>query len=111
MAIRPLVQIVLISLLLNICIASLIGQETKSVAQPNSFIEKGLGYFKNRDFERAVVEFRQAIQLEPNNAYAQYCLGLSYANLKQWTEAVGPLRKALSLEPHPNWGTVNEKMV
>jgi formylglycine-generating enzyme required for sulfatase activity len=111
MAIKPLVQIVLISLLLNICIASLIAQETKPVSQPNSFIEKGLEYFKNQNYKQAVVEFQEAIRLQPENAYAQYCLGLSYANLKQWSEAIEPLRKALSLEPHPQWGAVNEKMV
>ncbi len=64
---KPLIQIVLMTFVLNFCIASLIAQEINSRSQTNPSMAKGLEYFKNRDYERAVVEFRP-IQLEPNNA-------------------------------------------
>jgi tetratricopeptide (TPR) repeat protein len=74
-------------------------------------VQKGLSYFSARKYEQAVSEFQEAIRAEPNNAFAYYGLGVSYANLKRYKEDVEPLRKSLSLNPHPQWGTINEKMI
>ena len=43
--------------------------------------------------------YRQAIRLKPDYAEAHYGLGLAYANLGHWQEAVYAYRQALQLKP------------
>src|SRR5437899_1886756 len=105
-----LIQIMLMTLLLNVSTPLLVAQEVQP-SPSNSLVQKGLEYFKNQNYDQALLEFQEAAKADPKNALAYDLLGLSLAKLKRYKEAIEPLEKSLRLDPHPQWGAINEKMV
>ncbi len=59
-------------------------------ARKAGYLDKGREYLKQRDFEKARVEFRNALQLDPNDAEAAYLSG-------EATERTGNVREAAGL--------------
>ena len=47
-------------------------------AQSDGYIKRGTSFYKNGDYDKAIVEFSKAIQNSPNNADAYYTRGLMY---------------------------------
>ena len=56
-------------------------------------------YFGYRQYEQALAEFAQALQLQPNNALALEYSGYVHRRLGQWQQCVAELNKALELDP------------
>lgn len=63
------------------------------------FLEKGEKYFQAFKYEEAVIEFRDAIQIDPRFAEARYQLGRSYLRLGNNQAAYRELRSAVDLDP------------
>jgi Flp pilus assembly protein TadD len=60
---------------------------------------QGNEFSQNGDFEKAVEEYRQALELEPNTVDVLSNLGVAYYNLGQLDEAIEQYSKALELAP------------
>jgi TolB-like protein/cytochrome c-type biogenesis protein CcmH/NrfG len=56
-------------------------------------------YFGYRQYEQALAEFAQALQLQPNNALALEYSGYVHRRLGQWEQCVAEMNKALELDP------------
>ena len=50
-------------------------------AKKTAYIEKAEAYSKDGKYAEAVIELKNAVQIDPNDAVAQYRLGLAYLNL------------------------------
>src|SRR5215831_19497303 len=50
-------------------------------AKKTAYIEKAEAYSKDGKYAEAVIELKNAVQIDPNDAVAQYQLGLAYLNL------------------------------
>jgi len=59
----------------------------------------GQAYFNNREPGKASEEFETALELDPTNHWAHYCLSLCLNRLGRLSEAVGHLRLAVVMEP------------
>ena len=69
-------------------------------ALPGVYLNLGIAYFRKNDFWRAVEPLRKFLSFEPKNSQAERLLGLSYAELDRYPEAISllvPHRK----EPDP----------
>lgn len=62
-------------------------------------ILKGRQYLDAGDLDNALLAYKQAVAVEPENARAQAELGLFYMRLNNTAEAVRRLRRAYELEP------------
>ena len=82
--------------------ALLIGISIFSFAFPlfaQAPLEKGLRYLKERNYEEALREFKEARKLDPSSSSAAYLLGITYKAIKDLREAIPNLRDAVTLTP------------
>jgi tetratricopeptide (TPR) repeat protein len=63
------------------------------------FLENGKGQMLRKDYARAVLQFRNAVQAMPRDAEAHYQLALAYLGTRDAVAAVASLKKATELNP------------
>src|SRR5580692_4852459 len=64
-----------------------------------AYLNSGQEYFKSGKYQEAVIEFRNAIQIDPRFAAAHWRLANAYLQLGSREEAYHELANAVSLEP------------
>jgi tetratricopeptide (TPR) repeat protein len=64
------------------------------------YLDSGKKFLAQKDYARAVLQFRNAIRANPRNAEAHYQLGAAYLEQRDWTAAYEELTKALELNPN-----------
>ncbi|MDY6946416.1 MAG: tetratricopeptide repeat protein [Pseudomonadota bacterium] len=64
------------------------------------YVEKGESFFAAHNYEKARVEFRNALQIEPNDVNARYQLGRVSEKLSNPREAVGHYQVAIDQDPN-----------
>jgi len=84
-----------------------------STASTDSHIDAGLAAFKKKRFRQAEIEFRQAVDADPNNAAATWYLGYTYYKIAEPKRPFDPgkqkaaelFAKAYQLDPgfKPVW--------
>ena len=84
-----------------------------SSASVDSHIDAGLAAFKKKRFRQAEIEFRQAMDADPNNAAATWYLGYTYYKIAEPKRPFDPgkqkaaelFAKAYQLDPQfkPAW--------
>ena len=62
-------------------------------------LEKGKAYLEQADYEKARIEFKNVLQINPKNADAYYMSGLMEEQQNNWPKAYGNYSKALELNP------------
>ncbi len=60
----------------------------------------GLSHLREGRYDLAVDTIKQAIKVDPKNAFFQKGLGTAYAAQKKYTEAIAAFQKALELNPY-----------
>jgi len=76
--------------------------ERARLAEPGkgSILEAlGRAYFSSGSYEVAASCFEEALEVDPTNDYAHYCLGLCYLKIKRKGEAAGHFKIAWTLRP------------
>src|SRR3954468_17254428 len=61
-------------------------------------VRRGEAFLKDKKFQEATIEFRNAIQLDDRYASAHWGLARAYEGLQRWGEMVEELRKAVELD-------------
>ena len=64
---------------------------------PEKLVASGQGYMRRDDYNAAIIEFKNALKLQPNYPEARYLLGTSELTLSDWASAEKELRKAIEL--------------
>ncbi|MFN8372602.1 MAG: tetratricopeptide repeat protein [Anaerolineae bacterium] len=73
----------------------------------DSIIRDAMSSYDNRSFELAIDEFTQALALDPDNDYALYYRGRSYAIMDRFAEAAADYDRLVELRPdfeYAYWG-------
>src|SRR5512140_1132813 len=68
-------------------------------AKKAKFLKRGKEYYAKKDFVRAGLEFKNAVQIDPKFAEAYHQLGLSQLARADVRGAYGSLMKATELDP------------
>lgn len=63
------------------------------------FYNQGVTYYRNGEYENAVVAYRKAVRKDKKFAFAWDNLGLSYRRLENYKQAIKAYRKSLKLDP------------
>jgi tetratricopeptide (TPR) repeat protein len=62
-------------------------------------MERGEAYFEEEQYAEAIIEFRSALQLEPNHGGAHYRLAHAYLRTEKVREGFWELRETIRLDP------------
>jgi len=69
--------------------------------------EDGLDYMQENDFEKAIVKFRKAIEIDSKFAFAWDNLGVSYRKTNQYEAAIEAYKKSLEINPEGRMPLMN----
>jgi tetratricopeptide (TPR) repeat protein len=65
----------------------------------DTFIERGEAYVENDQPEEAIIEFKNVLQIEPENVVAHEALSLAYLKVKKHREAYWEMSETVRLDP------------
>jgi tetratricopeptide (TPR) repeat protein len=65
-----------------------------------AYYNRGNAYNGKGNYDKAIVDFTQAINLDPNYAAAYYNRGLAYANKGDYDKVITDLEAVLRIDPH-----------
>lgn len=63
------------------------------------YLEKGKAYLAEKNYEKARIELKNVLQIDPKNAEAYYLMGNIRENDKEISKAIGAYRKSIELDP------------
>ena len=69
------------------------GEDTN--VKSKQFVQKGLQFYKSNEYDKAIAAYKQALDLNPGNAYAHYYLGVVYKDYTSMTDNVAAAVKEL----------------
>ena len=65
-----------------------------------AYINRGIAYFFQKDYNKAIADYTQAIRLNPNHAQAYYNRGIAYRNNNDYDRAIVDYSQAIRLDPN-----------
>ncbi|HLD08674.1 MAG TPA: tetratricopeptide repeat protein, partial [Methylophilaceae bacterium] len=83
-------------LLVAVMLVSCGGKEARMA----KYMEKGKDYMEQQNYDKARVEFKNVLQIDPKYAEAYYLLGKIEESKANWQKAFGDYFKAVELDPN-----------
>jgi tetratricopeptide (TPR) repeat protein len=84
---------------LAVLLALLLSCERNPNVQKQRFFESGNQYFESGQFTEALLEFSNAVQIDPRFASAHFKLGECYLRLQRFPDAYRELQRTIELDP------------
>ena len=89
-------------------------EETKTEVSAISYFTEGNRFYSQKEYDRAIENYRKATELKPDYAQAYYNWGVALGELGRYEEEIERYRKAIELKPdyaeaYVNWGVALEK--
>src|ERR1051325_8587308 len=69
-----------------------------SAAAKAEHVKRGEAFLKEKKYDEASIEFRNAIQIDDHLASAHWGLAQAYEGLQRWAEMIDELRKTVELD-------------
>jgi len=66
------------------------------------YLEKGKAYLEDKNYDKARIEFKNVLQIDPKYAEAYYFLGQLDEKRRELSKALGNYNKAISIDPNYN---------
>lgn len=82
-----------------IALAFLTACNRDPAVRKQKYLESGNKYFSQKRYDEAVIEYRNALQVDPQFAEAYYRLGLSFLQMGQWVPAGQSFSRAIATDP------------
>jgi lipoprotein NlpI len=70
-------------------------------------LSRAAAYSKKGDFERAIADYTQFLELFPKNMFAYYCRGVAYYRKQDYDRAIADYTTAIQLNPRHQHAYVN----
>lgn len=95
---RPVLFILLCALVVALSVATTGCKNAEASKAEHQ--KRGEAFLKERKFQEASIEFRNAIQLDDTFAAAHWGLAQAYEGLERWQEAFDEMKRAADLDPN-----------
>jgi cellulose synthase operon protein C len=86
-------------LLLAILVVVMVGCTKDASVRKAKYLESGQRYADKGKYREAIIQFGNAIQVDPEFAVAHYKLAQAYLKLQQWAPAYRELNRTVDLQP------------
>jgi len=86
---------VLLMIFLAVCLSACGSPEERKT----KFFNTGEQLYKKGEYAKAIINYQNAVQIDPRFALAHQMIGLSQFRLKQWKPAYASLNRAVELNP------------
>ena len=90
-------------LLILLLASSVAGCQPQAVQHYN----RGVELQEEGNYEQAILEYTNAIELDPNFADAYYNRGIAYKNKGEFDNAIADYSRAIELDPNHTWAYYN----
>lgn len=97
----PIARLAPLALSLALAFGALSGCDSSAKFTAEEHIERAKDFQSKGDMRASILELKNAIQKDPNNAQARWMLGTNYLDLRQGGEAETQLEKAVQLGINP----------
>jgi tetratricopeptide (TPR) repeat protein len=81
------------------CTASIQSGRWSGKALALAYVSRGDAYDDKKDYDHAIADYNQAIQLDPKDADAHVSRGLVYNDKKDYDRAIADYNQAIQLDP------------
>jgi tetratricopeptide (TPR) repeat protein len=81
------------------CTASIQSGRWSGKALAWVYVSRGHAFHDKKDYDRAIADYDQAIQLDPKDANAYVSRGLAYHGKKDYDRAIADYNQAIQLDP------------
>jgi len=96
MKLNPRVPVCAVSVIaLSLAMAACGGKEERKAMH----MEKGRSYYAQANFDKARIEFKNVLQIDPRSADGYYMMGRVEQEQQNWSNAFADYRKAVELDP------------
>jgi tetratricopeptide (TPR) repeat protein len=72
----------------------------KQHSEAVEFFERGIRFYDQKNSDRAIEEWEQALELDPDFTNVHFNLGLAYSDVEEYDLAIQEFRKVLRLQPN-----------
>jgi len=76
-----------------------LGGDESNGSSAKQHVDRGMDYLREKQYNLALQEFNNAIQLDPTHARAYYCRGLAHLEMRSYSQAENDFNVASRLEP------------
>lgn len=90
-----LIRDVIVSAMVALILSGCGGAESRKA----KYLEKGKSYLEGQNYDKAVVEFKNVLQIDPKYAEAYFLLGRAEEGRRNYQQAFGLYSKAVDLNP------------
>ncbi|MDR1785728.1 MAG: tetratricopeptide repeat protein, partial [Spirochaetaceae bacterium] len=78
-----------------------------------AYFDRGIAYFYNGDYDKAIADYTQTIRLDPDNVIAYYNRGVAYHDKGDYDKAIADYTQAIKIYPeyaavHNNRGIAHD---
>lgn len=70
------------------------------LAKAQEYFQKGMNYYKEKQYDEAIAEFKKALEINPNFAEGFYVLGYTYCSIGSNQEALTYFQNAIKIAPN-----------
>jgi tetratricopeptide (TPR) repeat protein len=74
-------------------------QQRLARAQEQAYYGRGEAYSDKKDYEKAIVDYTEAIRLDPTDEMAYFSRGIAYSHKKDYDKAIADYTEAIRLDP------------
>src|SRR5574340_887887 len=92
-------RLLVLALIATFVVGMLAGCSFNPNVRKQKYLESGLRYYQKGKYREAVIQFSNAIKVDPRFASAHYQLAESYAKLGIWQSAYNELQRTVDLQP------------
>ncbi|MFC2019631.1 tetratricopeptide repeat protein [Chloroflexota bacterium] len=100
-------SVLCILILFALLVSSVLGSCNSAKGTADWHVEQGIQLFEQGDYEAAMLEYDEAIRLDPEYARAYYDRGTIYGVLGQHEQAIQEYSEAIRLDPEDAWAYGN----